>query len=133
MTIVRGAARRRGRDVGLSRADADAAPVARHGEAGQGVERGSALGRARAQIEAPVVPRAADGVAHDGALGERTAVVRAGRAHGQHVAAAPNQQHGLAGRVPEQRRVRAERLFADPRREIRPGQLALVATHVSLE
>ena len=51
-----------------------------HAPAGHRVERGRGERLARAQAEASVVPRAAHGVADDQPLGERTAVVRAGRA-----------------------------------------------------
>ncbi len=91
-----------GRGVGLARADADASVRARDVEAGQGVQRGAALGVARAQIEAGVVPGAPDRVADDDALAQGAAVVRAGRADGEHVGAAADEQHRLAARVAQQ-------------------------------
>ena len=56
--------------------------------AGEGVQRRRAQRRAGAQIEAGVVPGAADGVAVERALGQRAAVVGAGRADGEDLLAA---------------------------------------------
>ena len=65
-------------------------------------ERGRADRVARAQIEAGVVPGAADSVAVDRAFGERAAVVRAGGADGVKLAPAAGHDHGLAHRMAEQ-------------------------------
>jgi hypothetical protein len=55
--------------------------------------------------------------------------VRARRAHGQHVAAAAHEQHGLARGVTEQRRVGAQRRLVDPSRQIWSRQLRLISAH----
>jgi len=41
------------------------------------------------------VPRAADGFTDDQSFCERTAVMGAGRADGEHLLAAPRKQHGI--------------------------------------
>ena len=98
---------------------------------GQRVERRGAHRDAGAQIEAGVVPRAADGVADDQPFGERAAVVRAGGAERHDLVVRPaDEQHGLAARVPEQRRVGGEVAGRDPRFEVRPRELRFMSTHV---
>src|SRR5258708_7225075 len=64
---------------------------ARHRVEGRGRQR-----LAGAQAEAGVVPRAAHGIADHEPLGERATVMRAGRADGEDLAAAPRQEHRLA-------------------------------------
>src|SRR5262249_34877083 len=86
-----------------------------HGPACDGRERRRAKGFARAQVEAGVVPGAAHLVAVDGALGEGTTVVRAGRADREELVAAADEQDGLAVRVSEQRLALAHGARVDAR------------------
>ena len=65
------------------------------------VQRRRAQGFARAEREAGVVPRAAHCIADHRALGERPAVVRAGRAHREILGAAPCNEHRLSRGMPE--------------------------------
>ena len=73
-----------------------------HGPARDGRQRRRAKRFARAQVEAGVVPRTAHLVAVDESLGERAAVVRAGRADREEIVAAADEEHSLAVGVTEQ-------------------------------
>src|SRR5262249_9641800 len=73
-----------------------------HGPARNGRQRRRAKRFARAQVEAGVVPGTAHLVAVDESLGERAAVVGAGRADREEIVAAADEEHGLAVRVTEQ-------------------------------
>ena len=77
------------------------------------------------------MPRAANGVAADQALGERAAVVRAGRADRQHVVAAAQHDDGLATGVPEQRCLADEIAYRDAGFQIGAGELGVVSTHAA--
>ena len=71
------------------------------------------------------MPRAADLVAHDEALGQRAAVVRARRADGEDLRAPSRQEHRLALRVPEQHAPSATSSRATPC--ARSGPVSLVS------
>ena len=50
-----------------------------------------------------MVPRTADGIVDNDALGQRAAVMRAHGRNRQHVVAATHEQHGLLADMPRQR------------------------------
>jgi hypothetical protein len=78
-----------------------------------------------------VMPRTAHGVADDQPLGQRAAVMRASGAERHDlVVRAADQQHGLAMRVPEQRRAGGEVAGGNPRLEIRTRELRFMSTHI---
>jgi hypothetical protein len=98
---------RRRRDLrGLGRRqlaeDDDLVVLPLDGVAGDRVERRRAHRVARPEVEARVVPRTADGVADQQPLGERSRVVGAGGADGEHLLAPPREQDRLAVRVTEE-------------------------------
>jgi len=99
-------------------------------EAGQIAERGAAGGFARAQIEAGVVPRTADGALDDEPFRQRPAVVRAGRPDREQIRPALDEDHGLSVRVAEQRNAVRQALDGDARDEVGPARNRWLA-HVS--
>src|ERR1019366_8692076 len=103
--------------------DDELATARRDVEARDGIQRGRAGGRPRVKRKGRVVPGAANLVADDEALAERSAIVRALRAHGEDLGPATHEQHGLAMRVPHQRPALWHRLRIDALREIRPLEL----------
>ena len=75
------------------RADVDRVALAIDAPARDRIERRRPQRVARAQAEARVMPRTADGVADDEPVGERAVVVRAVRADGEDLLAPPHQNH----------------------------------------
>src|SRR5262249_42371068 len=71
-----------------------------HAPAGHWIEGGRGNRLAWAHAERGVVPRGPDRVADNETLGERTAVVRAGRADGEEFLATARQEHGVISDMP---------------------------------
>jgi len=89
-----------------------------------GVQRGRGQRLAGAQIETRVMPGTANGIAHQQAFGERTAVVRARRAHRKYLLAAFGQEYGFTLGVAQQQTAVFELTCVDPLSQIRSSQLA---------
>ena len=87
-----------------------------------------AAGRAGGEVEAGVVPRAPDRAAGDQALGQRSAVVGAGRADRVDAGAVAHQHDGLVADPAEHRRAVAQLALGDALGQVRSGQLD-VTTH----
>jgi len=96
--------------------------------AGQGVVGRRAQHGAGPQVEAGVVPRAADGAVDHATLGQRAAVVCAGRPHGEDLLAVAHQQDRFAVGLTEQRSVRRDVFLRDAGRQIRTRELGF-STH----
>jgi len=119
---------RRRRHLSLG-ADAHTPVRAPHVPAGDRVEGGGADGFAGAKAQARVMPRTAHRVPDHEPLGERAAVVRAGRAGGEDLLAPAHEQHRFTLGMADEGSPVAQVVPGDTRLEIRTRQL-VPAAHV---
>src|SRR5581483_7675615 len=94
-------------------------------------EGGRLNGLARSQVEARVVPRAANGFSDDEAFRERSAVVRARRSDGEDFAPAAHEDDGLSVALPEKRLSFDNVGLGNAFLEIGPLELRLAAHQIS--
>jgi len=90
------------------------------------VQRRGAQCLSGAQAEAGMVPGAAHGIADDQPLGERAAIVGAGRADGKKLAAAAREQHRLLPDMPAEHASVGNVVQRNALREIGPLRLGLL-------
>src|ERR1022692_1192758 len=76
-----------------------------------------------------MMPRAANRISHDEALGQRGTIVRAGGANREYLNAAANEENWLTARVPEQHRPIWDCRKLNSLGEIRPAQFAFYWAH----
>src|ERR1039457_330341 len=76
-----------------------------------------------------MMPRAANRITHDEALGQRGTIVRAGGANREYLKAASNEENWLTARVPEQHRPIWDCRKLNSLGEIRPAQFAFYWAH----
>ena len=111
--------------IGNSVADLDA-------PAGQRVARRRTQDFAAAQVEAGMMPGAADRLADDHAFGERPAIMRAFGADGEQFIAAPDEDHGLIVDMALQHRSVGNRGKLHAKTEIGSFKLHIVGAHFIL-
>jgi hypothetical protein len=78
-----------------------------------------------------MMPWASDGVADEQALFERSTVVRADCADGEHLVATPDEEHGLALGVPQQHGSVGDRRKLYGLREVRSAHLCRLVAHMT--
>src|SRR5262249_10339587 len=86
------------------------------------VERWRAERLTRAKAETGVMPRTSDCIIHQEALGQRGAIVGAGRAYGEVGICAPNHHYGLALGVAQQHAIPLKLGESDTLREVKSAQ-----------
>ena len=101
--------------------DRDHIALTPHIETGQGIESRCSFGFARVNTESCMMPGAADGVANDKSIGQRSAVMGAGGGDSENVAALTYEDYRLAFIVADQWFIFGELAEFDARFQVRSG------------